>query len=63
MQLNQFVAEWNHHRIRPSKKADAPAGVPEVMFNCPQIYGIVNVTYYCVILQNPSTCRYTKLCS
>ncbi len=30
-QLNQFVDEWNHHRIRPSKKADASGGIPDVM--------------------------------
>ena len=39
-QLDEFLQEWNNHRIRPSKKADAPAGVPDVMYYCPSIYGM-----------------------
>ena len=31
-ELNQFVEEWNSHRIRPIKTADAPAGIPNVLF-------------------------------
>ncbi len=31
VQLDNFVQEWNSHRIRPSKTADAPGGIPNVM--------------------------------
>ena len=31
--------EWNHHRIRYSNMAEVPHGVPEVMYNFPEIHG------------------------
>uniref|UniRef100_A0A1X7V6N7 Uncharacterized protein n=1 Tax=Amphimedon queenslandica TaxID=400682 RepID=A0A1X7V6N7_AMPQE len=36
-ELNQFSKEWNSHRIRPSKHADAPAGIPDVMYSFPSL--------------------------
>ena len=27
--------EWNHHRIRKSSTAEAPGGIPEVLYHLP----------------------------
>ena len=34
-QLSDLVIEWNHHRIRSSSRADAPGGIPEILYNLP----------------------------
>ena len=39
MQLDQFVREWNCHRIRQSNMAELPNGVPEVLYNFPTLHG------------------------
>lgn len=39
-ELNQFVEEWNSHRIRPSKTANAPAGIGNVFF--PSLTGMIS---------------------
>ena len=31
-QLDDLVCEWNHHRIRPSRNAETPGGIPEVLY-------------------------------
>ena len=38
-QLLQFTTEWNHHRIHYSRMAEVPSGIPEVLFNLPEIHG------------------------
>lgn len=38
-QINDLVYEWNLHRIRPSRYAEAPGGVPEVLYFIPQQSG------------------------
>lgn len=38
-QLNEFIQEWNSHNIRKSKMAEAPAGVPNVLYNFPELKG------------------------
>ena len=40
-QLQRLVTEWNHHRIRKSSRAEAPGGIPEDLFFCPDASGIV----------------------
>ena len=42
-ELNQFTKEWNSHRIRPCKKADAPAGVPDVLYFLPSLNGKIKI--------------------
>ena len=34
-QLSQLVMEWNHHRIRKTLTAEAPGGIPEVLYHLP----------------------------
>lgn len=38
-ELDQFVEEWNSHRIRQSKNADAPGGIPNTMYYFPSLTG------------------------
>lgn len=38
-ELDEFVNEWNHHRIRKSKMAECPGGIPELLYRLPQQYG------------------------
>lgn len=38
-ELKQFMTEWNSHRIRPSKMAETPAGIPNVLFQFPELQG------------------------
>lgn len=39
--LDNFRERWNSHRIRPNKKAGCPCGVPDDLYNLPQLNGIV----------------------
>ena len=39
-QLNDLVIEWNHHRIRNTLTAEAPAGIPEVLYHLPGTSGL-----------------------
>ena len=32
-QLSDLVLEWNHHRIRNTATAEAPGGIPEVLYH------------------------------
>ena len=34
-QLTDLVTEWNHHRIRKTATAEAPGGIPEVLYFLP----------------------------
>ena len=38
-QLDQFVAEWNSHRIRHSRTAEQVAGIPNVLYSYPCLKG------------------------
>ena len=37
--MNEVVAVWNAHRIRPSKNPNCPSGIPNAMFMVPQLWG------------------------
>ena len=37
--LDNTVSYWNHHKIRPTKGADAPHGRPDLMYYLPWKYG------------------------
>ena len=39
LQLDNFVSEWNSHRIRKSNMAEVPPGIPDVLFNFPELHG------------------------
>ena len=39
-QLNSFLFEWNMHRIRPSNMAEAPCGIPNILYNFPELKGM-----------------------
>lgn len=39
-ELNQFVNDWNTHCIRKSTMAEAPGGIPNVLFHFPGLKGI-----------------------
>lgn len=53
-ELDQFLEEWNSHRIRPSKKADAPAGIPNVMYHFPSLTG-KSIIIAVIIIRNAGT--------
>ena len=36
-----LVTEWNHHRIRKTANAEAPGGIPEVLYYLPDSTGII----------------------
>ena len=38
-ELCQIVIEWNHHRIRKSATAEAPGGIPDVLYLLPETSG------------------------
>ena len=41
--LDDFKARWNSHRIRPNKVAGCPDGVPEDLYNLPQLNGMISI--------------------
>jgi len=40
-ELNRVITEWNYHRVRPSSMAEAPAGIPEVLYHLPELEGML----------------------
>ena len=38
-ELDQFTTEWNNHRVRHSKMAEVPNGVPDVLYSLPCLHG------------------------
>lgn len=36
-QLSNLMLEWNHHRIRNTVTAEAPGGIPEVLYHLPAV--------------------------
>lgn len=38
-ELTSFAYEWNNHRMRQSRMADVPGGIPEVLFHLPHSQG------------------------
>ncbi len=43
-ELTSFAYEWNNHRMRQSRMADVPGGIPEVLFHIPHSQGLNYVT-------------------
>lgn len=39
MALEEFGKSWNSHRIRPSRTAGCPAGIPEDLYSLPELMG------------------------
>ena len=39
-ELEDFVALWNSHHIRPTRLASCPSGRPGDMFEMPQLFGM-----------------------
>ena len=46
--LTSFSYEWNYHRVRYSRMADVPGGIPEVLFHMPHSQGM-NCVFTCII--------------
>ena len=44
-QLSDLVLEWNHHRIRNTATAEAPGGIPEVLYHLPSSTGKLLCNY------------------
>ena len=61
LQLQFFVTEWNSHRIRKSKMAEAPGGIPNVLFSFPELSGCLQ--FYYTVLIIISTGVSDNLCS
>ena len=38
--INEFVKQWNPHRIRPTTYASCPGGIPDDMFQMPEHHGM-----------------------
>lgn len=38
--LDEFVMHWNSHRIRKSNLAESPSGVPNDLYDMPEIEGM-----------------------
>ena len=47
-ELNCFMTEWNRHRICPSKMAEIPSGIPNVLFHFPELQGFTMVYLMCL---------------
>ena len=45
--INDFVKQWNLHRIRSTAFVSCPGSIPDDMFEMPEYYG----THYNVIMQ------------
>lgn len=58
--LDEFVLDWNSHRIRQSKMAEAPGGKPNVLYNFPSLKGI-HTTF--IVKYNLNTGCRNYLCS
>ena len=41
-----FTDEWNNHRIRQSRMAELPSGVPHVLWHFPALHGMTIYNYY-----------------
>ena len=39
IELDNFQSEWNSHRIRHSNMAETPSGIPNVIFDFPELQG------------------------
>ena len=37
--LNTFADEWNSHCIRKGMMAEAPGGIPNILYEYPQLHG------------------------
>ena len=42
-ELTILVTEWNYHRIRKTPNAEAPGGIPEVLYYLPDTTGILYI--------------------
>ena len=42
-ELTSFAYEWNNHRMRQSRMADVPGGIPEVLFHLPHSQGLSSI--------------------
>lgn len=40
-ELDQFVHDWNSHRIRHTNMAEVPHGIPDVLYTVPSLKGII----------------------
>ncbi len=47
--LTDFKKRWNSHTIRPSRLAGCPAGVPDDLYNLPELTGIIIPQYYIIM--------------
>lgn len=46
-QLDSIQLEWNTHRLRKSHLAQAPGGIPDILYDCPELSGIVYNSCFC----------------
>ena len=44
--LDSFCSRWNSHKIRPSRTAGCPSGVPEDLYKLPHLNGIA-IAFVC----------------
>lgn len=40
-ELDQFVHDWNSHRIRHTNMAEVPHGIPDVLYTVPSLKGVI----------------------
>ena len=51
--LNDFVARWNSHRIRPNRRGACPPGTPDDLHALPQLQGMPYE--FCTVLRSIPT--------
>ena len=42
-EITHLVTEWNHHHVRKTPTAEAPGGIPEVLYHLPETSGIHDI--------------------
>jgi hypothetical protein len=41
-ELNEFMEEWNTHKIRANSRSRLPSGIPNDLYDMPSTYGVVD---------------------
>ena len=51
-ELDRVQKEWNTHRVRKNHLAQAPAGIPNFLYDCPDLSGALSVVSVPVRVSN-----------
>ena len=48
-ELDEIVVDWNSHYVRKQRHLTSPCGIPEKLFNLPELYGNTLLFYTFII--------------